>query len=288
MNATAATIACDARCTLGEGPVWWDDALWFVDIEGRSIHRFDPFSNEHRVHYTGARTGFAVPSRTHGWLIGQDASITAWTPSGEASTVLAEVEPPSFGTRMNDAKCDPHGRLYAGTMHLSAEPDAGALYRMDADHTPRRIVSDLTISNGMAWDEAAGAMYFIDTATRRIDRFQWDPRTGDINGRAPVAELQDGSPDGMCIDEDGLLWVAMWGGSRVARVDPVLGEEIGAVHLPCPNVTSCCFGGPSMRQLWITTARLGMNKDALDACPEAGGVFVTETGTRGSETTPAM
>ena len=266
--------------------MWWDGALWFVDIEGRALHRFEPDEAQHDVHETPGRIGFAVPSRAHGWLVAQDASLAGFRPGGGPPRILGPVEEPVAGTRLNDGKSDPTGRLYAGTMHLALEPGKGALYRFGNDLRPERVVETVSISNGLAWHELTGSMYYIDSPTGRIDRFDWCPETGEISGRRPVATLENGTPDGMCIDRDGKLWVGMWGGSRVACVDPEAGHEVASIGLPCPNVTSCCFGGAALDRLWITTARVGMNDEALAAHPEAGGVFVADPGTVGLAATP--
>jgi sugar lactone lactonase YvrE len=295
-----AQLALDAKCSLGEGPVWWDGALWFVDIEGRALHRYEPGDDHelhndgtHTVHKVPGRIGFAVPSVRHGWVIAQDSSVASFRPDApepKEPAALAVVEEPERSTRMNDGKCDPTGRLYAGTMHMPTKPGAGALYRFGDGVKPELVVDDVTISNGLAWHEALGRMYFIDTGTGGVDAFDWCPDTGEIFERRTVAKIENGYPDGMCIDRGGLLWVALWGGSRVACVDPEKGKEIGSVRLPCPNVTSCCFGGESLDQLWITTARIGMDDEALATHPHAGGLFVADVGAKtgaiGLPTTP--
>ncbi len=300
MRELDAQLALDAGCTLGEGPVWWDGALWFVDIEGRALHRYEPGDQGddrrggvHTRYSVPGRIGFAVPSVEHGWVIAQDSSIASFRPGDpetaepvELPSKLAVVEKPERSTRMNDGKCDPTGRLYAGTMHMPTKDGAGALYRFGTGVKPELVVGDVTISNGLAWHEASGTMYFIDTATGGVDAFDWCPETGEMFDRRTVATLENGYPDGMCIDREGLLWVAMWDGSRVACVDPAKGKEIGSIRLPCPNVTSCCFGGESLDQLWITTARIGMDADALAEHPQAGGLFLARTGALGLPTTP--
>ncbi len=276
----------DVGCTLGEGPTWWDGALWFVDIEAGTLHRFDPVANAHRAYELGGRVGFAVPTQDNAWVIGQDASVARWRADDAAAEVLREVEAHELGTRLNDGKCDPRGRLYAGTMHLQAEAGRGTLYRVHPDGQADGVLTGVTISNGLAWDAGRGAMYYIDTAAGTIDRFDWDAETGAISGRTPIATPTSGAPDGMCIDREGLLWVALWGGSRVARIDPATGAEVDAIALPCPHVTSCCFGGEDLGELWITTARYGMSDEQLEKCPEAGGLFMARPGVPGRPPTP--
>ena len=281
-------LAVDARCILGEGPVWWNDVLWFVDIEGRALHRYTPADNSHDQYPVPGRIGFALPRSDGSWLIAQDAGVARFEPDSGTLEPLNQVEPKHLGTRMNDAKSDPTGRVYAGTMSLDVQPEAGALYRLDTQASKaQRIVDGVTISNGLAWDASLGLMYYIDTATSRIDAFDWCEETGEIQNRRSVATLKNGAPDGMCIDNEGALWVALWGGSRVARVDPITGEEIEHISLPCENPTSCCFGGPDFDQLWITSARVGLDDAALQDQPHAGGVFVADVGVKGPPTVPA-
>ena len=129
-------------------------------------------------------------------------------------------------------------------------------------------------------------MYYIDTPTSRVDAFDWCAETGEISGRRTIARLENGWPDGMCIDRGGMLWVAMWAGSRVACVDPARAREVRSIDVPCPNVTSCCFGGEDLDELWITTARIGMSDEELAEHPHAGGVFVAKPGVSGFACTP--
>ena len=293
MREIDAQLALDAGCSLGEGPVWWDGALWFVDIEGRALHRYEPGGGrddtrggEHTVHKGPERSGGAVPAAEHGLVIAQGSAGASFRPGKGEPKMMADVEEPERSTRRNDGKCDPTGRLYAGTMHMPTKDGAGALYRFDDGLKPGLVVDDVTISNGLAWHEASGTMYFIDTGTVGVDVFDWCPETGEMLDRRTVARIENGYPDGMCIDRDGHLWVALWDGSRVACIDPENGEEIASVRLPCPNVTSCCFGGDTLDQLWITTARIGMDDEALANHPEAGGLFVANTGAVGFPTTP--
>ncbi len=287
MHEFRADIALDLACTLGEGPVWWRDCLWCVDIEGRALHRFDPADGAHETWSVPGRIGFAVPTARGDWLVAQDASIASFRPGAGPPERLLQIEADTGGTRLNDAKADPTGRLFAGTMHLDATPGAGALYRVnDLSAQPERVVGSVTISNGLAWQAETGTMYYIDTPTGRIDAFEWCADTGGIGDRRPVASPEGGSPDGMCIDAEGLLWVAMWGGARVSRIDPRSGREVGRVPLPCEHVTSCCFGGPQLDQLWITTARAGLDNRSLLRQPLAGGLFVADVGVPGRPTVP--
>jgi sugar lactone lactonase YvrE len=154
---------------------------------------------------------------------------------------------------------------------------------MDHDKTITEILDSISISNGIVWSADKKTMYYNDTPTRVVQAFDYDDATGEIsNGRVAI-KIPDGtgSPDGMAIDEEGMLWVALWGGNCVARFDPSTGKLIGKIDVPAPNVTSCAFGGPDLRTLYITTARLGMNNERLKEYPLSGNVFSMKTDVRG-------
>lgn len=281
-----ATLAHPAKATLGEGPVWFDDALWFVDIYGPALCRFEPERKSFESFPTEKAIGFAVPTESGDWIVAAGSTIARWTPGEGMPDTVREVEPVSARSRLNDGKTDPTGRLYAGTITDDRKPNA-ALYRFDGIGCPTAVVPGVTISNGLAWDVAKSCMYYIDTPTKKIERFDWDAERGEISNRRAVFTFgpDDGWPDGMTIDREGLLWVGLWGGSRVARVDPEAGREIGSIPMPCPNVTSCCFGGAALTDLYITTARTGMSAEQLEASPQAGGLFRAQVGVSGFATT---
>ncbi len=263
-----------AEC--GEGPVWHDGALWFVDIERHRLYRFDPVSNANEHWDAGQRIGVAVPASDGRWMVGLEDCAGLWDPaSGELERICApEADFPR--NRFNDGKCDPRGRFYAGTMSLDLEEGRGALYRIDADGSCRTMLEQVTISNGLAWNAALETVYYIDTGTRRVDAFRWDAETGAISERRTVYEFESGNagvPDGMCIDVTGKLWVALWGGSGVVCVDPAAGAIVHRISVPTEHITSCCFGGASFEDLYITSARQGLSAEALERQPQAGGVF---------------
>jgi sugar lactone lactonase YvrE len=161
-------------------------------------------------------------------------------------------------------------------MHLDLAPHTGSLYRVGPDWQPVPQLGQLTISNGLAWTADSQTCYFIDTATRVIMAFDFAAATGHLSNPRAVIEVPEawGGPDGMCIDQEGKLWVAHWGGHCVRRWDPVHGEVLATIELPVPHVTSCAFGGQNYRQLFITTARSGMDEVALARHPQSGGLFV--------------
>ncbi|MEO1584671.1 MAG: SMP-30/gluconolactonase/LRE family protein [Planctomycetota bacterium] len=271
MTIDAAHLA-RTRCTLGEGPIWHDDALWFVDIEARTLCRWH--EGDLASFDATQRIGFATPTAQGDWIVGLQEGLARWSPGEAAPRVFARPEPGKTDNRFNDGKADPTGRLYAGTMHMPAEEPMGTLYRLD-DATPIPVISSVTISNGLAWHTPARSMYYIDTPTRRITRFDWSPDSGDITSPSTVIEFDPelGSPDGMTIDAAGNLYVAMWGGSAVQIVDPRTGSITGTIRVDAPHVTSCAFGGPDLTTLFITTARVGLSPSQLETHPRSGDLF---------------
>jgi sugar lactone lactonase YvrE len=275
-------LVADAHALLGEGPVW--DArtgrLIWTDILSNRLHQFDPRSDDRSV-LVSQPVGALVLRRRGGHIAAvRDGFATVDIDTG-ALDVLWPVEADIATNRMNDGKCDPVGRLWAGTMNDDAAPGRGALYRLDLDHQITRVVSSTSISNGLAWSNDNRTMYYIDSGLERIDAFDFDLGTGEIDWARTVAAFQpqDGRPDGMTIDAEGYLWVAMAGGWSVRRyaVDGRLDRE---VHVPARLVTSCAFGGPDLRDLYITTA--GYDVTANDSAqPHAGGLFRHRPGVQG-------
>ena len=179
--------------------------------------------------------------------------------------------------RMNEGGCDPQGRFYCGTMAYAQTPGAGTLYRLDPDGSVDVTLRDVTISNGLQWNRAGNTVFYVDTPTGRVDAFDFDPVSAAFTARRPFAEIA-GSPDGMAIDEQDGIWVALYGGGAVHRYDADGVLDI-VVELPVSNVTACTFGGADLSTLFITTSRQGL--DPADQ-PDAGAVFRYSAGVRGA------
>jgi sugar lactone lactonase YvrE len=284
MRIIAAECALRTSAVLGEGPVW-DAAtqrLWWVDIERRELHSFDP-ANAGDRHWTFEhRIGFAVPSVRGDWIVGTQRGLARFAPETCTLTPLADPESHLPENRFNDAKCDPAGRLWAGTMAVSEAPELGHLYRIDPPAVVTRMLDRVSISNGLAWSPDGQTMYYIDSPTRRVDAFDFDPSTGAIANRRTAIQLTDGFPDGMCSDAAGNLWVALWDGWSVACFDPHTGRQLAKIEVPVAAVTSCCFGGPAWDQLYITTASRDLNATGHLQQPLAGSLFVARPGVPGT------
>lgn len=263
----------------GEGPFWtadparlgWVDIpagrLWTAEYDGSALVAAES-------HDVGQPLGAAVPSLGGGWLLARGAGFAHLTPEGRLTEIATVTD--ADRVRMNDAKCDPGGRLWAGTMAYDAAPGAGALYRLGVDGEVTTILPEVGISNGLDWSPDHRTMYYIDTPTGRVDIFDYDADTGEVSGRRPLVEVDAGDPDGLTVDDEGFLWVAMWGGGRVCRYDPA-GRLVATVDVPVTNVSSCCFGGPDRSTLFITTSRLGVDEPEADA----GRIFRVDAGVTG-------
>jgi sugar lactone lactonase YvrE len=269
-----AELVLDAHAILGEGPVWDADAgvLWWVDIDGKRIHRFDPRTRADITIPTPSHVG-AVALRARGGLVAAlaDGVYTVEIESGAFARFAALEEPPHV--RSNESKCDPAGRLLVGTMAYDYSP-VGGLYSIEADGSVRRLLDRLSIANGMAWSADGGTFFYIDSPTRRVDAFDYDLATGSIAGRRPWLEFDDpiAKPDGMAIDSEGGLWVAFWGAGEVRRYGPDRSLDV-VVRVPAMQVTSGIFGGPDLRDLYITSATTELTAAELADQPLAGGLF---------------
>lgn len=281
-----AAVVLEVGAALGEGPIWDDreQSLLFVDIVGQRVHRFYPGTGEHSSFSAGAPVGAVALTEDGGLLMALHDRFVHVDRSGEHPVAVEGFRADGRVLRFNDGKVDPWGRFLAGTTHYDGSQAIGALYMLRPDHTVTTMVDEVTTSNGLAWSANGKTLYYIDTPTHRVDAFDVDPGTGALSGRRPVVELGDESPDGMAIDDEGNLWVAIWDGGRVARYAPD-GRLLEVLRVPeGGHVTSVAFGGPSMTTLWVTTARVGLSDEELALNPHAGDLFAYEAPVSGPAT----
>jgi sugar lactone lactonase YvrE len=282
--ATEAALALDAQAELGEGPLWdpRGGCLYFVDILRGRVHRFDPAQSQVRSYDVGRMVGAVVLTDGDDVMLAvQDGFARLDTRTGVVRSIAQLGDAPP-DLRFNDGKCDPLGRMWAGTMALDERNGVGALYRLDADGRIHRMLGDVTISNGLDWSDDGATMYFIDSPTRTIDVFDFDLTGGNINNRRTFIRIPhgEGVPDGMTLDAEGYVWVALWGGGAVHRYAPD-GRCDTVVRVPTRYPTSCAFGGLDLGDLYITTAHVKLTPQERAEQPQAGGVFVVRPGPKG-------
>lgn len=277
-------LVLDTKAVLGEGSIWHptENKLYWVDIEGKILHIYDPVSGNDKAIPVGQRIGTVVPVHTGGALVAlQNGIHKIDTETGKLSFIVNPL--PDSSMRFNDGKCDPSGRFWVGSLALDSRRRGASLYRMDADGSVRTMLDSVSISNGIVWSADRKTMYYNDTPTMTVQAFDYDDRTGNITNRRVAVKIPRGSgaPDGMTIDAEGKLWVALWGGSCVARFDPATGELLQKIMVPAPNVSSCAFGGKDLATLYITTARAWVSEERLKEFPSSGGVFAVKPGVKG-------
>jgi sugar lactone lactonase YvrE len=216
-------------------------------------------------------------------ILGTEDGIASFDLRSNELQYLAEIEKEILATRSNDGACDAAGRLWIGTMARDFTPGSGSLYCVDTNFSVTKKLAGLTIPNGLVWSLDNERMYFIDSPTLCVGSFLFDVGTGEIEFEKVVIEIEPklGSPDGMKIDEEGMLWIAHWNGFGVYRWDPSNGKLLDKIALPVPQVSSCAFGGDEMNLLFITTARENMTNADLFKYPDSGNVFLAETPYRG-------
>jgi sugar lactone lactonase YvrE len=209
-----------------------------------------------------------------GLLLALKSGFAFFDPSTRQLQPLINPEPDRPDNRLNDGKCDPLGRFWAGSMHDPEQRPTGHLYRLDADLKVEGFEMDFIVTNGPCWSGDGSTFYFADSANRRIYAFAFDLQAGRPGARRLFAELSEdaGHPDGMCVDAQDHVWSAHWDGGRLTRYRPD-GAVAMVVQIPAPRVTSCCFGGPDLDILYVTTARIGLTPAQLEAAPDCGRVF---------------
>jgi len=279
-----AEVALDVRAELGEGPIWDDRRrrLLFVDIMRGRVHEFDPASGADRVVDAGRPVGAVALAANGDWILAASDGFHRVSPETGAREIIARVEAELADNRMNDGYVDARGRFWAGTMHMHGGIGKGSLYRLDPDGSVHRMLSDVSISNGLDWSPANEFLYYVDLPTRRVDRFDFDLEAGTIANRRTFVEIPSecGYPDGLIVDADGGVWVCLWGGGAVHRYRPDATLD-RVIRVPASETTKCAFGGDDLRDLYITTAWIGLDADARAAQPHAGSLFHVRPGMAG-------
>jgi sugar lactone lactonase YvrE len=273
----------DAGDQLGEGPHWdvLRAELLRVDIANGLVHGWRPADGAQWSIVCDGEVGAVVPREGGGLLLAVERDLVLRDADGTQSTIAA-VEHEQPDNRFNDCRCDPQGRLWAGTMSRTRTAGAAALYRLCPGGPLERVVAGTTISNGLGWSPSGDRMYFVDSTTQRIDVFDFDARTGAISDRRPLVKIhpREGLPDGLAIDAEGGVWVCLFGGAAIRRYDAD-GALHAAVSLPVTNPTCPAFGGPRLQTLYLTSARHRLTRERLAREPLAGAVLALDANVQG-------
>ncbi len=279
-HAGALTVPVDVAFAtsdrLGEGPVWHDGALHWVDILDGLIHRGDPVTGAVETVAAPTLIGAAAPAASGGYVI---ACAEGFGTVIEGVLDVRSAFLPD-GVRMNDAKCDPFGQLWAGSNAMEFNAGAGALHVLRPDWSVETVLTGLTLPNGMGWSPDGATFYLIDTFAYELYAFEFGRAGPDVDRRRVLAQFDraEGLPDGLCVDAQGDLWVARWGGRRIDRIGPD-GQRLGRIDIPAVQSSSCAFGGADLDVLYVTSARDGL--DLGDSDPDGSVFAVTGLGVSG-------
>lgn len=284
MNRYEAEVLTDEVSEHAEGPLWNVErqTLIWVDQYRGLVREFLPEGGNpgiQNIWDVGMAVGAVVPREAGGWMIAAGEGFHRLDDDGGLTPVADVLPDDGERRRMNDGKCDPLGRFWAGSMAYSKATGAGSLYRLDSGGA-QEVLEDVTISNGLAWDPSGETLFFIDTPLQSVRRFRVTP-DGLLDPQVVVdIPASDGAPDGMSRDRDGNFWVALWGGGAVHRYSPS-GRLLQRVEVAARQVSSCCFGGPDLSTLFITTSQEGYSASDIEADPNAGKIFAFQTDTVG-------
>jgi L-arabinonolactonase len=283
----AARCVLPARAQLGECPLWStaEARLYWVDIDGRAVHRFDPATGiDEQVGAPGRPGSLALTGMAGRLLVAIEGRLSVLDFDAGTWTDWIALEPDGQGNRLNDGQCDPAGRLWVGSMHdpAAASHASGLLHRIEPDGAAVVVRTGIGVPNGLAFSPDGRTMYFADTHRDRVWAYDYDPGTGEPTNERVFLDFTDlpGRPDGACVDEDGGYWIACVYGSAVLRVTPDGSVDLH-VSVPVAKPTMPAFGGPDLATLFITTIGGGGSHAVDPSQPDAGGLFAVETGHRG-------
>ena len=264
------------ECELGEGPVWADGALWFVDIKKRKIHRCDASGGERRSWDAPEQIGFLLPAEDGGFVAGLQSGLHRFDPESGAFSLVAEIEPDRPANRLNDGVVDPEGRLWFGTMDDGENAPTGSFYSYRSGELRHSGLTDIAITNGPAVSPDGRRLYWVDTVGQTISACDV-AEDGSLGPSRLLVQLgeKEGFHDGPTVDAEGCVWISLYWGWEARRYSPG-GELLERVAFPVSNITKIAFGGEGCRTVFATTARQGIKPEALGKQPEAGALFAFE------------
>jgi sugar lactone lactonase YvrE len=272
----------EIKAKLGEGSIWdyKRQILYWIDIEGCMLYEFSPVSKQTTSHRTGKKPGTVVPESETTVVLGLEDGVYRMFLQNDSLELIAKPSSLLANQRFNDGKCDPQGRFWLGSI---GPRKSCFLYCMDNEGKIKEVLDSVTTSNGIIWSPDSTKMYYTDTNTRQIRQFSFDGKTGNLSNEKVIIEIPDGmgAPDGMTIDAEGKLWVAMWGGHAVCRFDPETGSLLQRIEVPAINVTSCAFGGKDLDILYVTSSSQNMSENDSLNLPDAGKLHCLRPGVKG-------
>jgi sugar lactone lactonase YvrE len=276
MADAAFTCVLDAKAALGECPVWStrEQVLYWVDIHGPSLNRFDPATGQNTVMPMPADIGSFALRKPAGFVVALRTGLFLAAADGTVGRRIVDAPYDPAHHRFNDGRCDPRGRFFVGTMNEARDANSGALFRLDPDGTLQHVLSDVMISNGLAWSPDGRTMYHSDTPAHIVRAFDYDTATGTPSRPRTFAQWtgETDRPDGGAVDSEGNYWTAFFRAGKVLQIAPS-GQTLAEYAVPAMCPTMCAFGGPDLRTLYVTTARMNRDAAELARLPHSGGIF---------------
>ncbi len=274
-------ILVNERALTGESPSWdmENHLLYWVDIPNAKIFVYNPYTNHNRVinlsnHFSTIST--VAPRKSGGLIFTPDRKIAALDLRTEQVTILAEVERDVPGNRFNDGKCDPAGRFLVGTMKNKPDGEpGGSLYIMEPDLTVRKLLDGLHISNGLGWSPDYTKFYLADSSSKSVLVFDYDLKKGELSNQRSAFTLPPGMgvADGLTVDTQGMIWLAMWDGAQITRWNPKTGQYLDIYKFPAKRTSSCVFGGADLDELYVTSAAIGLEEKDHQIYPYNGALM---------------
>ncbi|WP_323764530.1 SMP-30/gluconolactonase/LRE family protein [Marinovum sp.] len=273
-----------AGAIVGEGPVWdaREGVLHWVDVAAPAFHVYDPKTGEDRMAHAPYLVSAVLPSDDGRMVALTQNGLEQYDPVTHRLQTIHNPEAHLPSNRFNDAKTDSRGRVWTGSMSLDASMPSGSLYRFDRGDSARAMDGGFQVSNGLDWSPDGRTFYFTDTALGIVFAYDYDSDSGALSKRRSFLNFDpaEGKPDGLCVDSEGNLWVALWDGWRVACYGPD-GSLKREIDMPVPRPTSCCFGGDDMTRLFITSASIRLPASVLEEAPLSGALFAIDVGVAG-------